>query len=111
MVTFSAAWSQNSSPMQELTCVSEKDVTEKQFAQAVTGLRALCDLAPEIRFALETHPGPLMESSAGTLRLLQVVQRQNLRVNLQIPVALNPRKRAPAWARSAICTSGIPSPR
>ena len=67
--------------------VSETEATEAQFTQAVSGLRALCDLGPELQFVLETHRGSLMESSEGTLRLLQAVERPNLRVNLQVPMA------------------------
>jgi 3-dehydroshikimate dehydratase len=68
--------------------VASADATEEQYRQAVEGLRIVCDLGRESVpfFALETHPGSLMDTSRATLRLLADVDRPNLKVNLQIPL-------------------------
>ncbi len=66
--------------------VSAADATEEQFAQGVLGLRTICDMAPHLTFVLEMHRGSLMETVEGTLRLLEAVGRDNLRVNLQVPL-------------------------
>jgi sugar phosphate isomerase/epimerase len=69
------------------------EATDEQWARCVRGLQAVCDLgAPDgITFLLETHQvihgGPcLTDTSATTLRLLDLVGRPNLRVALQTPL-------------------------
>lgn len=66
--------------------VSAADATPEQFAQGVRGLRTICQMEPKLTFVLEMHRGSLMESVNGTLRLLEAVDCDNLRVNLQLPL-------------------------
>ena len=66
--------------------VSAADATEEQFRQGVLGLRTICDMAPHLTFVLEMHHGSLMETVEGTLKLLDAVGRDNLRLNLQVPL-------------------------
>ncbi len=68
--------------------VSVREATEKQYAQGVEGLRNICDIGKDKMFVLETHTGSLMETPETTLRLLEAVGRDNLRVNLQVPMRL-----------------------
>lgn len=64
--------------------VTAQDATAEQFAQCVTGLRTICDMAPELYFVLEIHEGTIAESITSTQRLLDAVGRDNLKVNLQL---------------------------
>lgn len=73
--------------------VGSAQATEEQWERTVRGLRLVCDLgAPHgIVFPLETHQtihnGPcIADTSASTLRLLELVDRPNLKVALQTPL-------------------------
>lgn len=66
--------------------VSAAAATEEQYAQGVEGLRNICAAGGQ-NFVLETHPGSLMETPEQTLRLIRDVGADNLRVNLQVPMA------------------------
>jgi 3-dehydroshikimate dehydratase len=66
--------------------LSSKDASLELWRHAALSLRKLCDIAPEINFVLETHPGSLMDTSESTLRLLSMTDRENLKVNLQVPL-------------------------
>lgn len=68
--------------------VGAREASRAQFAQGVMGLQTICDKSPTHHFVLETHPGSLMESIKATLRLLDAVNRDNLKVNLQLPMDL-----------------------
>jgi len=67
--------------------VGASQATAEQWKSGVEGLKAICRIGKShgVRFALETHSGSLMETSASTLRLLEEVAMENLGVNLQIP--------------------------
>jgi 3-dehydroshikimate dehydratase len=69
--------------------VGAYQATEAQWTSAIAGLQAICDMAKPlgIRYALECHTGSLMEDTPSTLRLLQGVNRPNLLLNLQLPLA------------------------
>ena len=68
--------------------VGSNEATEAVWRQAIEGLREMCIKGKEfeISFALETHPGSLMDSSSSTLKLLEDVSCSNLGVNLQVPL-------------------------
>ena len=68
--------------------VGSAEATEAQWEAAVWGLRAACALVAEHRigFALETHPGSLMDCTEGAERLLREVGASNLGLNLQVPL-------------------------
>lgn len=66
--------------------MSAADATSEQFEQGVRGLRMICRMAPELTSVLELHPGSLMETVDGTLKLIEAVECDNLRVNLQVPL-------------------------
>jgi 3-dehydroshikimate dehydratase len=69
--------------------VGPHDATPAQWDAAIAGLQAVCDLAAPrgLAYALECHTGSLMEDTPNTLRLLAGVDRPNLGVNLQLPLA------------------------
>ncbi len=69
------------------------DATDKMWDRCVEGLRVVCDTGAQhgVTFLLETHQvihgGPcLTDTSANTLRLMERVDRPNLRVALQTPL-------------------------
>ena len=64
------------------------DATVEQWEAAIWGLRAVCALGAQegIVFALETHPGCLMDCTDGAQRLLREVGAPNLGLNLQVPL-------------------------
>jgi sugar phosphate isomerase/epimerase len=69
------------------------DATDEQWERCVAGLKLICDMGAPfgIEFPLETHqlihnPANLTDTSATTLRLLDLVDRPNLRVALQTPL-------------------------
>lgn len=68
--------------------VGPSDATPEQWEATFAGLRRICDMAaPDgIRLAMECHGGSLMEDSPSTLRLIEGVGRDNLGVNLQLPL-------------------------
>ena len=73
--------------------VGSADATEAQWRACVEGLRKICEMGKphSIVFPLETHQvihtGPnLTDTSASTLRLLEEVGMDNLKVNLQTPL-------------------------
>ena len=68
--------------------VGAETATPDQWEGAFKGLQRICDMAaPEgIRLALECHTGSLMEDAPSALRLLEGVGRDNLGVNLQLPL-------------------------
>jgi len=69
--------------------VGPAQATPAQWTAAIDGLQRICDMAAPrgITLALECHTGSLMEDSPNTLRLLNSVARENLVVNLQLPLA------------------------
>lgn len=69
--------------------VSVREASARVYAQAVAGLQTICDMEKDRCFVLETHKGSLMETPETTLRLLHAVGRDNLRVNLQVPMELS----------------------
>lgn len=66
--------------------VSVREATPKQYNQGVEGLKTICGIGKDKMFVLETHPGSLMETPETTLRLIEAVGCDNLRVNLQVPM-------------------------
>lgn len=73
--------------------IGSADATDEQWERCVQGLRLVCDMGAPfgIEFPLETHqvihhPACLTDTSASTLRLLDLVERPNLRVALQTPL-------------------------
>ena len=69
------------------------EATDEQWRRTVDGLQRVCDLGSPfgIEFPLETHqvihqPACLTDTSASTLRLLELVDRPNLRVAIQTPL-------------------------
>lgn len=69
------------------------DATDEQWRRTVDGLKRVCDLGAPfgIEFPLETHQvihsgACLTDTSASTLRLLELVDRPNLRVAIQTPL-------------------------
>ena len=68
--------------------VGGSQATPEQWSSAIAGLREFCDIAAKdgVELCLECHEGMLMEDSAGALRLLSGVKRENLTTNLQIPL-------------------------
>ena len=69
------------------------DASKEQWDACVRGLRRICEMGERhgIVFPLETHQvihgGPnLTDTSATTLRLLEEVGKDNLKVNLQTPL-------------------------
>jgi sugar phosphate isomerase/epimerase len=73
--------------------VGSAEAGAEQWARCVEGLRIICDLGAPfgIEFPLETHqlihnPACLTDTSASTLRLLDLVDRPNLRVAIQTPL-------------------------
>ena len=68
--------------------IGVKVATENQWRDAIEGLREFCDIAArlDVELCLECHEGSLMEDAPSTLRLLSSVARDNLTVNLQLPL-------------------------
>ncbi len=66
--------------------LSSKEASGELWRYAALSLRKICDFAPKINFVLETHPGSLMDTSRSTLKLLSMTGRENLKVNLQVPL-------------------------
>ena len=69
------------------------EATDEQWRRTVDGLKQICDLGAPfgIQFPLETHqlihnPACLTDTSGSTLRLLELVDRPNLRVAIQTPL-------------------------
>jgi len=58
------------------------------YSRAVEALREICAMGrgEGLFYALETHEGSLMDTGPATLRLIQDVGAENLKVNLQIPL-------------------------
>lgn len=68
--------------------VSSSRADESTYGQGVEGLQHICDMGAShgLFFVLETHDGSLMDTGPATLRLIQDVDRPNLKINLQIPL-------------------------
>ena len=68
--------------------VKSSEVTAKQYQQAVQGLKEICRNGKKygITYALETHDNSLMDTSDATLKLIESVGCDNLKVNLQVPL-------------------------
>jgi sugar phosphate isomerase/epimerase len=68
--------------------VGPDQASPEQWRAAIDGLREACDWAApyDLRIVLECHAGSLMEDTPSTLRLLEGVDRDNLRLNLQLPL-------------------------
>lgn len=66
--------------------VGSGEATDEQWSAAVKGLKHICRLASsaKINLALETHPKTLVDTVESTLRLINDVAEDNLRVNLDI---------------------------
>lgn len=67
--------------------VSASQATEAQFEQAAVALQTICDMAPDLLFVMELHDGSMVETADATEKMLNAVNRENLRVNLQVPLA------------------------
>lgn len=69
--------------------VGSADCDEPTWAEAVAGMRRICELGQPagVRFALETHHGTLVDTSASILRFINDVGCDNLGANLQVPLA------------------------
>jgi sugar phosphate isomerase/epimerase len=59
------------------------DANADQWKMASSSLQQLCDADPALLWLLETHSWNLMDTVDGTLRLVNDVGRENLRVNFQ----------------------------
>ena len=68
--------------------VGSREASDEQWTRASQCLRRICGMAQPhgIALVLETHPGSLMDTSAGTLKLLEMVGMPNLKINLQLPL-------------------------
>jgi sugar phosphate isomerase/epimerase len=68
--------------------VGARQASDRQWQDAISGLREFCDRAAvdKVELCLECHEGSLMEDSPSTLRLLDAVNRPNLTTNLQLPL-------------------------
>lgn len=68
--------------------VKSSEADEKLYKQGIEGLKTICEMGrvKNIFFVLETHDGSLMDTSAATLKLLNEVGSDNLKVNLQVPL-------------------------
>jgi sugar phosphate isomerase/epimerase len=73
--------------------IGSAEATDEQWERTVRGLRIVCEMGAPfgIEFPLETHqlihnPACLTDTSASTLRLLELVDRPNLRVAIQTPL-------------------------
>ncbi|HDZ86263.1 MAG TPA: sugar phosphate isomerase/epimerase [Actinobacteria bacterium] len=66
--------------------VGSKKATVEQVQRCVEGLKKICAEASEegISIALETHPSTLVDNVSSTLHLLEKVEADNLKVNLDI---------------------------
>ena len=62
------------------------EVDEKTYWQAVEGLKAVCGMAKDIQFILETHDKNLTDTGPATVKLLNDTGMDNLKVNLQVPL-------------------------
>ncbi len=65
-----------------MVCQGAK-ATEADWLAARKGLQSLCDLDPQTLFVVETHDETLADTLAGTQRIIDDVERPNLRVNYQ----------------------------
>jgi sugar phosphate isomerase/epimerase len=76
--------------------VGGAQATSHQWQDAISGLREFCDRAAAqgVELCLECHEGSLMEDAPSALRLLHGVDRENLTVNLQLPLLNEP------WTKS-----------
>lgn len=64
--------------------VPSEFATEKQFKSAVEGIRYLAKIAKEenITLAIETHPNTLADTVKSTLKLIETINMENVKVNL-----------------------------
>lgn len=65
------------------TGIGSDRATPAHWASAVTALRRITAMAPDLRFVVETHGQTLADTPASTLRLLHEVGAPNLCVNFQ----------------------------
>jgi sugar phosphate isomerase/epimerase len=79
-------------PVHGAGVVGAAAATEDQWAAVSAGLQEFCDISASNQFelCLECHPGMLTETSQSAQRLLRDVNRPNLTVNIQIPLADEP---------------------
>lgn len=66
--------------------VGSREASSDQFKKCVGSLRNICDRAAEkgLTLALETHPKTLVDTAPGCLELLEAVDRDNIKLNLDI---------------------------
>lgn len=66
--------------------------TPDLWRQASAGLQRLCDEGKQagLAYYVETHPGTLADTTPSILKLLELVDRPNFGVNLQIPLQGEP---------------------
>jgi sugar phosphate isomerase/epimerase len=68
--------------------VGPAQADEQRWREAADGLAEYCDTAgPGTELCLECHDGSLMQDAASARRLIDLVARPNLTVNLQLPFA------------------------
>ncbi|MDF2927751.1 MAG: hypothetical protein K0R57_6665 [Paenibacillaceae bacterium] len=69
-----------------LDWIGSAEATEEQWMRAVHGLKAICAAAERngIFIIMETHHGQLTDTTTATLRLLDLVDSPQLKVNLDI---------------------------
>lgn len=68
--------------------IAGSSATDIQWEMGIKGVRELCDLGLEhnLDFILEMHYDSLMDTSDNALRLIEGVDRPNLKINLQVPI-------------------------
>jgi len=66
--------------------VGSREATRRQWQRCIYALKTITNCAGKrgILFALETHPGQLMDNTSSTLRLIRKVGASNLKVILDI---------------------------
>lgn len=70
--------------------IGSREVNQNQWEMCVKGLRRVCEIDKNIFFVIETHPNTLADTSYSTLKLLKDVCKENLKVNLQVPLIHEP---------------------
>lgn len=64
--------------------VGSREASKEQWSRAVKGLKKICAENPGVIFALETHPKTLVDNIESTVKLIEDVGADNLKVNLDI---------------------------
>jgi 3-dehydroshikimate dehydratase len=79
-------------PLQGPGRVASAQCSQEVWAQAVAAMRRICQLGRPhgVRFALETHHGTLVDTSASIVQFIGDVAADNLGANLQVPLEGEP---------------------